>query len=114
MSLNIELFKKNKDDHDEMVELIKASELPENSQHLHYARVEDIYHVVAFSFNIKNGDHRYETSNRLAEYIGKSCDTLMKSILNGAIIESEKNLREMKDDVLKDIDDVVKFFDDKK
>ena len=71
-----------KQEHEFLCGILKKSAEQGNSQHIHYSKLDDVYHVVAFSFCSKSGgSHKYQKSERLADFIGKACDHLKSQIL---------------------------------
>ena len=81
-----------KQEHEFLCGILKKSAEQGNSQHIHYSKLDDVYHVVAFSFCSKSGgSHKYQKSERLADFIGKACDHLKSQILEMAQLLSEKD-----------------------
>ena len=93
----IDDYRLAKQEHEFLCGILRKS-AEQGNQHIHYAKLDDIYHLVAFSFCSKSGNsHEYQKSERLADFIGKACERFKVQILEMAQILSEKDLLEVKE-----------------
>lgn len=89
----IETFNKARKEHAELMEIINKSIEQPNSRYICISKVDDIYHIVGFSFSIQTCNrHRYRKSNRLAKFLGKSCEHFLDQIVEMAGVLSKKDL----------------------
>ena len=95
----IENYKRLKSVSEDCKRIIKNSK----NGSVHYARQEDVYHIVAFSFVTQGmNSHAYEKSKELAEYIGEACKEfqakIMERVLEIAIAKADEARKSAKEE----------------
>jgi len=106
----IEIYKKLKRESDECRDIVRRSRFDGNQNHMHWAKSEEYYHLVSFSFCSKtDSSHQYEVSAALAEALGEACKEMKEKIFDRAVelaeIKTAKALSDSREEALKIIEE---------
>ncbi len=104
----IELYKQAEKEHKEAERIVDESKKNINRRGVHHSKLQDSYHIVAFSFSINHlNRHEYDTSERLSNCIGEACKHLIDTILNKAVKISHEDVLEKKHSAKLEAEDII-------